>query len=158
VSELSLDDAHVVFVRIMRRLGQPAPNTKRLEIQEPIVDDGETDCWTHAWEVAQRTPNARYVEGICGRPGGLTKDSATHAWVEADTPFGPVLIECTPGYEDAHSYRGLVVDHRPGSWVAAETRDWPRQRASVIQGYLRGGAKLEEILAIVTPEDRDISA
>lgn len=150
--ELTPDAAHIVFVRFMRRIGQPAPNTKRLEIQEPIVDDGETDCWTHAWEVAQRTPNARYVEGICGRPGGLTKDSATHAWVEVDSLFGPVLIECTPGYEYATNYRGLVVDHTPGSWVERATRDWPRQRASVIQSYLRGNASVEEILALVTPE------
>lgn len=158
MSELTPDDAHVVYVRIMRRIGQPAPSAKRLDIQEPIVDDGETDCWTHAWEVASRTPNARYVEGICGRPGGLTKDSATHAWVEVDTPFGTTLIECTLGYEEARHYRGIVVDHRPGSWVESATRGWPRQRASVIQSYLRGGAKLEEILALVTPEDRDISA
>jgi hypothetical protein len=92
------------------------------------------------------------VEGICGRPGGLTKDSATHAWVEADTLFGPVLIECTPGWEYATNYRRLVVDHRPGSWVYSATQDWPRQRASVIQSYLRGRATIQEILALVTPD------
>lgn len=153
MTELTVDSAHVVFVRILDKLGRWAPTARRLEIQEPIANDGETDCWTHAWQVAQRTPNARYVEGLCRRSPGRT-DKATHAWVEVDGPFGAMVVETTPGYENASLYRGLVVDHTPGGFVDRETRDaWPPGiRGSVIQAYLQGGASLNEILAVVEPD------
>lgn len=134
-----------VFARMVRQHGKPGANGKRLDLQPLIADDGETDCWTHAWEVAQRTPGARYVEGLCHNGKAL----AQHAWVEEDTPFGPRLVECTPGYEEARDYVGIVVDHSPGSIAHEVSVEWERPRSSVMQAMIGGGIPTEQVLAMV---------
>lgn len=104
-------DERTLFVRLMYRAGSPAPQHLRLELAAPIADDGETDCWTHAYDYARAT-GATYVEGICFRakPDGSVA-LAVHAWCEGTTPFGGrERIELTRGYEHAYGHRGIPVD------------------------------------------------
>lgn len=144
-----LTEVETTYLNLVRRHGVPGPTTKRLEIQPPVADDGESDCWTHAWTVA-RNLGATYVEGVCRRAGA--GGPSMHAWVQQDTPFGPVLIETTPGYEDATHYRGIAIDTTPGGQVDQITRQW-RLRSSVLQSALAGaqsaGVPPERVLATV---------
>lgn len=133
------------YTRLVRRHGRPGPGAKRLDLQTPVLDDGHDDCWTHAWNVAGQQPGRRYVEGICVRGQGV----AQHAWVEEDTIFGPGIVECTPGYEDAHDYYGITVNHAPQAAPAQLTGDWDLPRASVIQALIGGGHSLADVLRII---------
>lgn len=133
------------YDRLVRACGRPAPSAKRLDLQPPVADDGETDCWTHAWEVARRI-GGRYVEGVCALPGGRV---SRHAWVEEDTPFGAcVVVETTVGYEAAYNYIGVVVDCSVGGHVEAATRG-QSPRSSVLQLALAAGFDFARTLAMV---------
>jgi hypothetical protein len=140
------------YLRMVRRYGSPAPLAKRLDIQTPVADDGETDCWTHAWEVARRT-GGTYVEGVCIREGA--DGPSFHAWVEEDNPLtGRTMVEVTPGYERATRYVGIAVDSTPGGVVEKITGDW-KVRSSVIQSALFGGGTVEQVLrAVAAGADR----
>lgn len=149
----NLHPAERTYLRLVRAQGRPAPTTKRLDIQAPIADDGETDCWTHAWQVARRLREqgieATYVEGICFRPSAT--GPSFHAWVEEANPLtGRVLVECTPGYERANRYLGIAVDCTPGGVPDRVTAEWT-VRSSVIQAALAGGGGPEQVLAAVAP-------
>lgn len=138
--------AEAAFVALIQRHGVPRTGARVLDIQPPIVDDGETDCWSHAWDLARAT-GGRYVEGLCRRTPARSR-IATHAWVERNTPFGVQIIETTKGYEHASEYRGLVIDTAPGSLAVRLTKDWPKNepRSSVLQAALAGGWTWEAIL------------
>lgn len=138
--------AERAFLRLVRKYGRPAPASKHIDAQAPLADDGESDCWTHAWNVA-RARGALYVEGVCRRPG--TTGVSMHAWVEETTPFGRRIVECTPGYEQASMYVGLPLDPRPGGPAAKATREWPTNepRASVLQAAIQTGIEADEVLA-----------
>lgn len=139
-----LHPAEVQYLQMVREHGLPAPLRKRLDLQPPVADDGETDCWTHAWEVARRT-GASYVEGVCQRPGA--GGPSFHAWVEEDHPLlGRTVVETTPGYEEASRYLGIVVDNAPGGLVDRITSDWTI-RSSVLQAALAGGGTPGQVLA-----------
>lgn len=104
-------DERLLFIRLMKERGLPAPTPRLLRIQPPLDNSGETDCWTHAAAYARET-GAVYVEGICylppkedGRPR-----VAAHAWCVEDSPFGARVVEFTPGYEQAFGYLGLPLD------------------------------------------------
>jgi hypothetical protein len=113
------------------------------EVQAAVADDGETDCWTHAWQVARRT-GGTYVEGLCVRKGA--SGPSFHAWVERDHPLlGRILVETTPGYEEASHYVGIAVDNTPGGTVEKVTSDWTI-RSSVLQAALAGGGTVEQVL------------
>lgn len=143
-----LHEAERTYLRLVRQHGRPAPATKRLDLQAPVADDGESDCWTHAWQVAQRT-GATYVEGICVRAGA--DGPSFHAWVEETNPLtGRILVECTPGYEHATRYVGIAVDCTPDGIPAQMTGDWD-VRASVIQSALAGGGTPARVLEVVRP-------
>lgn len=143
-----LSAAERTYLRMVRRYGRPGPASKRLDIQAPVADDGETDCWTHAWQVARRT-GGTYVEGICTRPGA--SGPSFHAWVEETNPLtGATLVECTPGYEEATGYFGIPVDTTPGGLVDQISGDWT-VRSSVIQAALAGGGSVEQVLTAIRP-------
>lgn len=141
------------FITMVRSFGLPGPASKYVDLQAPVADDGQTDCWTHAWQVAQAR-GALYVEGMCRRPqaGG----PSMHAWVEEDTPFGRRIIECTPGYEQASGYIGLGIDPSPRSDAAAATADWPANepRSSIIQAALQSGMPSETVLTHLVARSR----
>ncbi len=133
-----------VYLMLVRRSGRPAPAAKRLDVQDPVAADGESDCWTHAWNLARRT-GGTYVEGVCRRRGA--SGPSFHAWVEHDHPVtGRVLVECTPGYEQASDYYGIPVASAPGSFADKATRRWGNVRVSVIQAALAAGATPMDVL------------
>lgn len=139
-------DVEKTYLRLIRQHGRPAPTSKRFDIQTPVADDGESDCWTHAWQVARRT-GGTYVEGVCFRPGA--DGPSFHAWVEETNPLtGRTLVECTPGYENATRYLGIPVDSTPGGLVDTITSDWTI-RSSVIQSALAGGGTPTQVLTAV---------
>lgn len=139
---ISLTQVERQYMRMVRLHGQAAPNAKRLDLQDPVADDGETDCWTHSWEVSRAT-GATYVEGICRRPGA--GGYSMHAWVEEDTPFGRRVVECTPGYEEATDYLGVMVDNAHGGQVEEITAEWEGPRSSVLQAALGAGFSIEVV-------------
>lgn len=135
------------FLNLVRSHGNPAPDTKRIAAQPAIANDTESDCWTHAWNVAQQL-GAWYVEGVCIRPaaGG----PSMHAWVEEDSAFGaPRLVEVTPGYEHATRYLGLRIDASPLGPAAQATSEWDPDapRASLLQVAFLNGANPKQVLA-----------
>lgn len=137
------------YLRLVLRHGHRAPHAKQLDLQKPVADDGQTDCWTHAWQVAQRT-GADYVEGLCVRAGA--GGPSFHAWVEHDHPLtGRTVVECTPGYRDASQYLGITVDCTPSGHIDQLTRHW-HTRASVLQALLAGGTSPAELLTAVRPQ------
>lgn len=139
------------YLALVRRHGVPGPAVKRLDIQSPVADDGESDCWTHAWETARRT-GGTYVEGICVRSGA--NGPSFHAWVEETNPLtGRTLVEVTPGYEHAAHYVGIAVDSSQGGTVEEVTGDWT-VRSSVIQAALAGGGTPEQVLRHVAAKGR----
>ena len=113
-------------------------------LADEMTYDG--DCWSGAWREARRR-GARYVEGSCII--GRTRVRA-HAWVEEDTAFGVRIIECTKGYEEAHTYLGITVDCADGSTPEQMTGHWPEgYRASVIEALIITGAPVETILRTI---------
>lgn len=139
--------AERTYLDMVRKRGIAGPIRKRLDIQDPVVDDGESDCWTHAWQVAQRI-GGTYVEGVCVRPGA--SGPSFHAWVEEVNPLtGPTLVETTAGYEQAAHYLGIAVDCTPGGLIEEVTKSWGSVRASVIQALLAGGQTPERVLMAV---------
>lgn len=147
---LDLAPFEQAYVSLVRKWGVPAPIAKRLDVQPPVADDGETDCWTHAWHLADRL-GARYVEGLARRPG--YPGPSMHAWVEEDTPLGPVLVECTAGYEAATMYKGITLDTSLGGVNRDLTDDWEDPRSSVLHAALlaayENGVTPEQVLAVV---------
>lgn len=141
------------YLRLVRQHGTPAPASKRLALQTRVAADGETDCWTHAWQVAQQLRTlgrqATYVEGVVVRRGA--DGPSFHAWVEESTPLSQhgVLVECTPGYEDAGPYFGIHVDSTPGSFADRVTEGWTT-RFSVIQALLSTGLEPHLLLESVS--------
>lgn len=140
-------DVEQAYLHLIRRHGRRAPVNRRVDIQRPVADDGESDCWTHAWKKARQT-DATYVEGVCFRPGA--DGPSFHAWMEETNPLtGRTLVECTPGYENATRYLGIPVDTTPGGLVDMLTQDWTL-RVSVIQAALAGGRTPAQVLHAVT--------
>lgn len=134
------------YIRLVRTHGAAAPSAKRIDLQPPVADDGETDCWTHAWDIARST-GGTYVEGLCRRPGA--GGFSMHAWAEEDSPFGRRIVEGTPGYEDATDYIGIAVDCTPGGDVDRASNPEGDPRSSVIQLCLATGWTVEQTLATV---------
>ncbi len=135
------------YLALITRYGTRGPAVKRLDIQEPFDIDGQSDCWTHAWEVARRVGGS-YVEGFCVR--AFSGGPSFHAWVEIENPLaGPTIIETTPGYEQATGYMGIAVDCSPGGVVEQITQDWGVVRQSVIQSLLAHGAAPAKVLGLV---------
>lgn len=142
-----LTDVERTYLRLIRAHGRPAPTTKQYEPQAPVADDGQSDCWTHAWNLARRI-RGTYVEGIVVRPGA--NGPSFHAWVETDNPLiGRSLVEATPGYEHAQHYLGITIDNAPRGKVSLMTARW-HIRASVIQAALAGGGTPDQVLNAVT--------
>lgn len=125
--------AEVRFVALLRKTGVPMPNLRKYDPQPPIADDGETDCWTHAWEYAHQH-GGQYFEGICFKGKGAV---APHAWVVTYTPFGLSVVETTEGYERAYGYRGVAVKmHEP---MLQRPVYFEGRRYSIIQLCIAGG-------------------
>jgi hypothetical protein len=125
--EVRVMDERLAYVRLVRKIGKPAPTSRVLRLAEPLDDSPETDCWTHAAEYARRT-GARYVEGTCLRYGRTAPQ--VHAWCEEDTAFGPRVVETTMGYEQAHKYFGVTVDLNSED---ARRAEWGGRRYSVLE-------------------------
>jgi hypothetical protein len=138
-----MSDERAIFEALVRRYGRPGPANKALA--DRLTYDG--DCWTAAWREA-RARGGRYVEGSCRLGNHKVR---AHSWVEIDGPFGPVLIECTKGYEDATHYLGIVVDCSTGGHVARASRTWGSLRQSVIESMVSLGWPAGRILDMVTP-------
>jgi hypothetical protein len=135
-----MTDERLVFVQHMREHGEPMPYARRLLIQPPLDDSGDTDCWTYAARYVAEHPDAFYVEGICYLPPkGNRPRVAAHAWAVEDTPLGPVILEFTPGYEQAFGYRGLPLDVTTPEFARAEHDG---HRYSVIELHIAAGAFL----------------
>jgi hypothetical protein len=111
------DEARRHFVRKARVDGTDMPTARVLRIQAPLDDSGDTDCWTYAHRYAAAAPpgTVLYMEGMCYLPPGPDGRPrvAAHAWAVENTPVGHVVVEFTPGYEEAWGYRGFRVplDH-----------------------------------------------
>jgi hypothetical protein len=103
-------DARRVFLALMKERGHDMPAARVLDLQPPLDDSGDTDCWTHAYRRARAT-GASYYEGLVYLPprDGRPVISA-HAWVVQESPFGAQVVELTRGYERAWGYRGMRVD------------------------------------------------
>lgn len=145
---VDLTEFEHAYLRLVRTKGHPAPTAKRLLIQKPVADDGETDCWTHAWRIARQI-GGTYVEGVCRAEG--SHGLSMHAWVVENNPLtGATLVEVTPGYERATHYIGIAIDSRPGGKVDELTADW-HVRSSVIQAAFYGGWSPEQVLSFVRP-------
>lgn len=103
-------DERIAFIQLIRRSGVQMTSSRILDIREATADDGETDCWTLAYNHSL-TSGSTYVEGICRLPpredGRLR--IAAHAWCVEETPLGLRVREFTPGYEGAWDYRGLPI-------------------------------------------------
>lgn len=139
-----MKDERQVFEALVRRNGRPGPRT--VQLADKLTYDG--NCWSHAWHIAQER-GGRYVEGMCWLGGSRVR---AHAWVELDSPFGQVLIECTEGYENAHRHLGITVDSTPGGYVDTITAKWePDFRASVIEALVAAGIHTVELLALIAP-------
>lgn len=131
-------DARRAFVRYMGKHGVAMPGARRLVIQPPLDDSGDTDCWTYAARYVAEHPGSSYVEGICWLPPDAGKARvAAHAWVVEDTPFGSQIVEFTPGYERATGYRGLPINTDSEEFQRADDGE---RRYSVLELMIAIGA------------------
>lgn len=143
------------FLHLVQQHGIDAPQLRRAEgLTAQVAADGQSDCWTHAWNIARRLrardEQARYIEGTILRPGA--GGPSFHAWVEEYNPLlGWAVVECTPGYEQASHYRGIAVDCSVGGLVEDLTSDWPKtERYSVLQALLAGGSSPAATLEVAS--------
>lgn len=147
------------FLRLIQQHGVDAPQARRAAaLTAQVAADGQSDCWTHAWNTARRLrardEHAHYVEGTVLRPGA--GGPSFHVWVEEYNPLlGRAVVECTPGYEQASHYRGIAVDCSVGGIVEKLTSDWPKaERYSVLQALLAGDHTPAATLEIATGKRR----
>ena len=144
-------DERDMFEAFVRKFGHIRTQHVVMAPDEYLTDDG--DCWTAAWEFSQATGDT-YVEGGCMLPpdpklSDKRRRIRAHAWVERQGPFGPQIVECTRGYENGSSYKGVPVNSTKDSDADKSTIKWRDERASVIEAMFDAGFGVEKILSAI---------
>ena len=144
-------DERDLFEMFVHKIGQIRSRHVVMCPDEFLADDG--DCWTAAWTFARAT-GGTYVEGCCILPpdpelGDKKRKVRAHAWVERQGPFGLQVVECTRGYENGSSYKGVPVNSTEGGEIDQSTSTWGNTRASVIEVFFHEGFDGQQILAAI---------